>query len=224
MGTVCSISDARRIYKAEAKLRNKLKSKGFTTRYSFGDIRTRSPHVRHLKELGVLYASTDANLLICGESGTGKELFAQSIHAASLRKDKPFVAVNCAAIPEGLLESELFGYEEGAFTGARRQGKAGMFELAHTGTLFLDEIGDLPLTLQGRLLRVLQERELVRVGGTQVIPSTYASCAPRIRISASLWQRNGSGRTFFTASTCSLCASRRSGRGLRTLWISPFPI
>ena len=95
------------IYKAEAKLRNKLKSKGFTTRYSFGDIRTRSPHVRHLKELGVLYASTDANLLICGESGTGKELFAQSIHAASLRKDKPFVAVNCAAIPEGLLESEL---------------------------------------------------------------------------------------------------------------------
>ena len=115
--------------------------------------------MRHLKELGVLYASTDANLLICGESGTGKELFAQSIHAASLRKDKPFVAVNCAAIPEGLLESELFGYEEGAFTGARRQGKAGMFELAHTGTLFLDEIGDLPLTLQGRLLRVLQERE-----------------------------------------------------------------
>lgn len=170
VGTVCSISDARRIYKAEARLRNKLKSKGFTTRYSFGDIRTRSPHVRHLKELGVLYASTDANLLICGESGTGKELFAQSIHAASLRKDKPFVAVNCAAIPEGLLESELFGYEEGAFTGAKRQGKAGMFELAHTGTLFLDEIGDLPLTLQGRLLRVLQERELVRVGGTQVIP------------------------------------------------------
>lgn len=99
VGTVCSISDARRIYKAEAKLRNKLKSKGFTTRYSFGDIRTRSPHVRHLKELGVLYASTDANLLICGESGTGKELFAQSIHAASLRKDKPFVAVNCAAHP-----------------------------------------------------------------------------------------------------------------------------
>ena len=99
VGTVCSISDARRIYKAEAKLRNKLKSKGFTTRYSFGDIRTRSPHVRHLKELGVLYASTDANLLICGESGTGKELFAQSIHAASLRKDKPFVAVNLCRHP-----------------------------------------------------------------------------------------------------------------------------
>ena len=91
VGTVCSISDARRIYKAEAKLRNKLKSKGFTTRYSFGDIRTRSPHVRHLKELGVLYASTDANLLICGESGTGKELFAQAVHNAGSRATAPFV-------------------------------------------------------------------------------------------------------------------------------------
>lgn len=169
IGTVCSLSDARHISRAEENLRTSLKSKGFTTRYRFDDIRTRSPHMCHLKELGMLYASTGANLLICGESGTGKELFAQSIHAASSREDKPFVAVNCAAIPEGLLESELFGYEEGAFTGAKRQGKAGMFELAHTGTLFLDEIGDLPLALQGRLLRVLQEREFVRVGGTQVI-------------------------------------------------------
>ncbi|MFR3458335.1 MAG: sigma 54-interacting transcriptional regulator [Bilophila wadsworthia] len=161
-------------------------------RYSFGDIRTA---LARAASQACTLPSTDANLLICGESGTGKELFAQSIHAASLRKDKPFVAVNCAAIPEGLLESELFGYEEGAFTGARRQGKAGMFELAHTGTLFLDEIGDLPLTLQGRLLRVLQERELVRVGGTQVIPLDVRVLAPRIRISAGLWQRNGSGRT-----------------------------
>ena len=169
MGTVCSFSDARHISRAEEKLRTSLKAKGFTTRYSFEDICTCSPSMQHLKEIGRLYASTNASLLICGESGTGKELFAQSIHAASERADKPFVAVNCASIPEGLLESELFGYEEGAFTGARRQGKAGMFELAHTGTLFLDEIGDLPLPLQGRLLRVLQERELVRVGGTQVI-------------------------------------------------------
>ena len=170
VGTVCSISDARRIYKAEAKLRNKLKSKGFTTRYSFGDIRTRSPHVRHLKELGVLYASTDANLLICGESGTGKELFAQSIHAASLRKDKPFVAVNCAAIPDGLLESELFGYEEGAFTGAQKGGRPGKFELADTGTLFLDEIGDMPFDMQVKLLRVLQSGEIQRVGGLRTVP------------------------------------------------------
>ena len=168
VGTVCSISDARRIYKAEAKLRNKLKSKGFTTRYSFGDIRTRS-HVRHLKSLAY---STPPRTPTCSSAGNPARQGAvrpkhprrQPAQRQAVRGREP------AAIPEGLLESELFGYEEGAFTGARRQGKAGMFELAHTGTLFLDEIGDLPLTLQGRLLRVLQERELVRVGGTQVIP------------------------------------------------------
>ena len=110
------------------------------------------------------------SVLINGESGTGKELVAHALHRHSPRSKAPFIALNMAAIPKDLIESELFGHEKGAFTGARRQGKAGMFELAHTGTLFLDEIGDLPLTLQGRLLRVLQERELVRVGGTQVIP------------------------------------------------------
>ena len=169
-GLVFSFSDAGSIRRAEGRLRSSLKACGFTARYTFDNIEARSPVMRQVKELAALYASTDANLLICGESGTGKEIFAQSIHAGSRRADSPFVAVNCAAIPEGLLESELFGYEEGAFTGARRQGKAGMFELAHTGTLFLDEVGDLPLLLQGRLLRVLQEREIVRVGGTQVIP------------------------------------------------------
>ena len=168
-GAVCSFSDTGHLVRTEKNLQTKLQSKGFATRYCFEDIKTLSPHIRHLKKLGSLYAATDANLLIYGESGTGKELFAQSIHAASSRQQKPFVAVNCAAIPEGLLESELFGYEEGAFTGAKRQGKAGMFELAHTGTLFLDEIGDLPLSLQGRLLRVLQEREIVRVGGVHVL-------------------------------------------------------
>lgn len=169
VGTVCSLSDAGHIQKMGARLRDRLRSRGFVARYAFDDIRTRSPKMRQIKELGRLYASTDANLIIYGESGTGKELFAQSVHAASPRAHRPFVAVNCAAIPEGLLESELFGYEEGAFTGARRQGKAGMFELAHTGTLFLDEVGDLPLSLQGRLLRVLQEKELVRVGGTRIL-------------------------------------------------------
>lgn len=169
VGTVCSLSDAGHIQKMGAQLRNRLRSRGFAARYTFDDMRTRSPKMRQIKELGRLYASTDANLIIYGESGTGKELFAQSVHAASPRAQRPFVAVNCAAIPEGLLESELFGYEEGAFTGARRQGKAGMFELAHTGTLFLDEVGDLPLSLQGRLLRVLQEKELVRVGGTRIL-------------------------------------------------------
>lgn len=169
VGTVCSLSDAGHIQTMGAQLRNRLRSRGFAARYTFDDMRTRSPKMSRIKELGRLYASTDANLIIYGESGTGKEIFAQSVHAASPRAQRPFVAVNCAAIPEGLLESELFGYEEGAFTGARRQGKAGMFELAHTGTLFLDEVGDLPLSLQGRLLRVLQEKELVRVGGTRIL-------------------------------------------------------
>ena len=104
-------------------------------------------------------------MLIEGETGTGKELFAHGIHSASARGNGPFVAVNCAAIPETLLESELFGYAPGAFTGAGRSGKPGLFEVAHRGTIFLDEIGEMSGSLQARLLRVLQERETMRVGG-----------------------------------------------------------
>ena len=110
-------------------------------------------------------AQVDSTVLITGESGTGKELLAETIHANSARKEGPFIKVNCGAIPESLLESELFGYDAGAFTGARKEGKAGYFELANSGTLFLDEIGDLPLNLQVKLLRVIQSREIVRVGG-----------------------------------------------------------
>ena len=108
-------------------------------------------------------------MLITGETGTGKELFAQAIHNFSHRRNYPFVAVNCAALPESLLESELFGYEDGAFTGAKRGGKPGLFEQAQGGTVFLDEIGDMPYNLQSKLLRVLQENQIVRVGGSQVI-------------------------------------------------------
>ncbi len=111
-------------------------------------------------------AATDATVLLEGESGTGKELFARALHALSPRADGPFVAINCAAIPESLLESELFGYEKGAFTGATQR-KPGRFELAHRGTLFLDEIGDLPLALQAKILRALEEKQFERVGGTQ---------------------------------------------------------
>ncbi len=137
------------------------------------DLRGDSPMMETLRQSIVLYAKSQASVLIQGDTGTGKELVAQAIHNANPRaksSNKPFVAVNCGAIAESLLESELFGYEEGAFTGSRRGGHAGLFEAAHGGTLFLDEIGEMPLTLQTRLLRVLEEREVVRVGGTRPIP------------------------------------------------------
>ena len=126
--------------------------------------------MQHLKKIAEKYAAASANIIIEGESGTGKELFAQSIHNSSTFRTGPFVAVNCAALSESLLESELFGYEEGAFTGAKRGGKPGLFELAHNGTIFLDEIGDMPCSLQSRLLRVIQEKEVIRIGGSRVIP------------------------------------------------------
>jgi hypothetical protein len=120
--------------------------------------------MRNVVRLAEIYAHNDSTVLIAGESGTGKELCAQGIHNASRRRKGPFVAINCAAFPETLLESELFGYEEGAFSGPRKGGKPGLFESAHTGTIFLDEIGDMPVSLQTRLLRVLQEREVLAPG------------------------------------------------------------
>lgn len=130
----------------------------------------RSEAMRAVMELIRTVAPTDVTVLITGGSGTGKELAANELYQNSARKGKPFIKVNCAAIPEELLESELFGYEEGAFTGARRAGKPGMFELASTGVILLDEIGDMPLALQSKLLRVLQQRELMRIGGSKPIP------------------------------------------------------
>lgn len=139
-------------------------------RYSFQSILGTSVEMQQVKALALRTASNDFSVLITGETGTGKEVFASAIHYASIRKDKPFIRINCAAIPSELLESELFGYEEGSFTGARRGGKKGKFELANGGTLFLDEIGDMPLVMQAKILRVLQERELERVGGGTSIP------------------------------------------------------
>lgn len=129
----------------------------------------RSQAMRSVVDLIHTVAPTDVTVLITGESGTGKELIANEIYQSSNRKGKPFIKVNCAAIPAELLESELFGYEEGAFTGARRSGKTGMFELANTGVILLDEIGDMPLSLQAKLLRVLQQREIMRIGGSSTI-------------------------------------------------------
>jgi propionate catabolism operon transcriptional regulator len=142
-------------------------------RHGINDLRGDSETMQALRQTVSLYARSPATVLIQGETGTGKELVAQAIHREGMRlpgAPKPFVAVNCGAIAESLLESELFGYEEGAFTGSRRGGHAGLFEAANRGTLFLDEIGEMPLTLQTRLLRVLEEKEVVRVGGTRPVP------------------------------------------------------
>lgn len=151
------------------KWRSKSLGRGYTAKYHFNHIITRAPVMKRLLDLAEKNAGSESSILICGESGTGKELLAQAIHNASNRKNGPFVGVNCASLPESLLESELFGYEEGAFTGASRGGKKGLFEQADRGTLFLDEIGEMPIHLQTRLLRVLQEKEVVRIGGDCVI-------------------------------------------------------
>ncbi|MES3025891.1 MAG: propionate catabolism operon regulatory protein PrpR [Pseudomonadota bacterium] len=160
-------------------------------RHGLNDLRGQSAAMETLRQAVVMYAKSPATVLIEGETGSGKELVAQAIHRESPRglgANRPFVAVNCGAIAESLLESELFGHEEGAFTGARRGGHAGLFEAANRGTLFLDEIGEMPLALQTRLLRVLEEREVVRVGGTRpvavnvrVISATHCDLEARVR-------------------------------------------
>ena len=159
-------------------------------RRGLNDLRGESPAMERLRQSVVLYARSPSTVLVEGETGSGKELVAQAIHRESPRRgaDRPFVAVNCGAIAESLLESELFGHEEGAFTGARRGGHAGLFEAANGGTLFLDEIGEMPLSLQTRLLRVLEEREVMRVGGTRPVPiavrvisATHCDLEARVR-------------------------------------------
>ena len=143
------------------------------TRYTFNNIISVSPAMKAVKKEAVHAATNNFPVLITGESGTGKELFAQAIHHAGARKSFPFVRVNCPAIPKDLFESEFFGYEKGAFTGADPRGKPGKFELAHLGTIFLDEIGDLPLEMQPKLLHVLEEKAFERVGGNEVIRSDF---------------------------------------------------
>lgn len=153
----------------ENSLRKGIIKSGYYARYSFSDIVGKSAALQTAVETARLYAESSSTVLITGESGTGKELFAQSLHQASPRSQGPFVAINCAALPEDILESELFGYVKGTFTGARNEGKAGVFELADKGTIFLDEIGEVSLKLQAKLLRVLQEKEITRVGDNRTI-------------------------------------------------------
>ena len=169
-GATVLCQDASTVQRLERRLRSQHRPPRFEARYTLGAIVGDSPAIRGVRAMAERYARTDATVLITGESGTGKEMVAQGIHAAGKRRDHPFVAINCAAFPETLLESELFGYEEGAFTGSRRGGRPGLFEAAHLGTIFLDEVGDVPVTLQSRLLRVLQERQVLRLGSNDPTP------------------------------------------------------
>ena len=169
-GALIFIKNTDRIMEEESRIRRGLSEKGLTAKYTFEDILGQSEAIQGNIRMAERYSRVNSNVLIIGETGTGKELFAHSIHQASKRSRQPFVALNCAALPENLLESELFGYEAGAFSGAAKGGKIGLFELAHKGTIFLDEIGEIPITLQAKLLRVLQEKEIRRIGSTSVHP------------------------------------------------------
>ena len=163
------LKDVTDIINADALARKQLAKKGYLAKYHFNDIKGNSPVFCGCIQKAKKIASLDKPVLLLGESGTGKELFAQSIHNESPRSKFPFIAINCASLPTDLLESELFGYEDGAFTGAKKGGKLGLFQLAHKGTLFLDEIGELPRSTQAKLLRALEEKEIMRVGGDEII-------------------------------------------------------
>ncbi|CDF59302.1 sigma-54 interaction domain-containing protein [Thermobrachium celere] len=168
--SIATLKSQKDLEELEKQMLKDLYRKGYYAKYSFEDIIGNSIEINYIKDIGRKIAKNDLTVLIEGESGTGKELFASAIHNESMRKNKPFVAVNFSSLPENLAESELFGYEEGAFTGALKGGKKGLFEQADGGTIFLDEIGDASLKLQTKLLRVLQEKEIMRIGGNKIIP------------------------------------------------------
>ncbi len=169
-GVVTTFQKLDVLQKIESKVRRKLSDKGLTARHGFIDILGKSSTLLSTVALAKEYAAIDSTVMIYGRTGTGKEIFAQAIHNASRRKNEPFVAISCAALPESILESELFGYVEGAFTGARKGGKAGVFEMAHGGTLLLDEVGEMSLVLQARFLRVIEQREIMRLGDSRILP------------------------------------------------------
>jgi propionate catabolism operon transcriptional regulator len=186
-GAVLTCQDPASIERADRTLRERRHRPAAVARYQLSDLVGNCAAIRQARRLAAQYAHGEGTVLIIGESGTGKELLAQGIHHESRRSARPFIAINCAAFTETLLESELFGYEDGAFTGARRGGKAGLFEATHTGTLFLDEIGEMPVSLQTRLLRVLQQREVLRIGAVEptridvrIIAATHRDLLQRI--------------------------------------------
>jgi transcriptional regulator, propionate catabolism operon regulatory protein len=186
-GSIITFQESVALQRMDRSVRARQRAPQLVARYRIEDLSGTCEAIDQVRQRARRYARSDATVLIRGESGTGKELVAQGIHTESARREFAFVALNCGAFPETLLESELFGYEEGAFTGARRGGKAGLIESAHRGTLFLDEIGEMPMPLQSRLLRVLQEREVVRLGSTEplqvdvrVVAATHRGLGERV--------------------------------------------
>lgn len=169
-GAVCTFQDITKLQMLEKRIRFELNKKGLTARFTFDRVVAEDEAMARVVSKARRLSETDGTIMLYGESGAGKEVIAQSIHNASERRNSPFIAVNCAALSESLLESELFGYEEGAFTGARKGGKPGLFELAHGGTIFLDEINSISFNLQSKLLRVLEEKEVMRIGSDYIIP------------------------------------------------------
>lgn len=170
VGAVVTFQDVTQLQQMEARVRRRIYAAGHTANIRFADILGTSPAIRQTIEMAKEFALTSSSIFIWGETGAGKEVFAQSIHNYSDRRQGPFVAINCAALPSQILESELFGYVSGAFTGANPKGKPGLFEVAHGGTIFLDEIGEMEYVTQGKLLRVLQEKKVMRLGSDSVIP------------------------------------------------------
>src|SRR5665648_126022 len=170
VGAMGTLKDIKNVHEEDKRISYKQYKKGLFAKYNFSDISGVSDAISDTKKIARSFAKTDATVLITSESGTGKELFAQSIHNYSARANGPFIAVSCASLAESILESELFGYVDGAFTGANKNGKMGLFEMADHGTIFLDEIGEVPLKLQGILLRVIQERCIRRLGDDRIIP------------------------------------------------------
>ena len=183
-GGVVMLQEVASLQKLEHKVRRSLhRERGLSARHHFSLLSPCGPLLQRTIAMATSFAKVDSTVLIEGETGTGKEVFAQSMHNSSRRESGPFVAVSCSALPDQLLESELFGYHEGAFTGARKGGKAGLFELAHNGTIFLDEIGEIPLQIQTKLLRVLEERTVMRLGDDRLIPvDVRVICATNRRL------------------------------------------
>ena len=198
IGTLIVGRSIAKLQQAERKIRNELYLKGHVARYVFADILGEDENFLKVIRRAKSFSSSSSTILILGETGTGKEMFVQSIHNERFGSERPFVAINCATLPEPLLESELFGYAPGAFTGARKEGKKGLFELAHGGTLLLDEISELPFNLQSRLLRVIEEREVQPIGDDRVIPVEVRIIATTNRdLSAEVDEKRFRGDLFY---------------------------